>query len=942
MKNYRRNSPNVYRRPARTLEIAGPALPRWTPPYLDMLSEGEDTRAVLIPVSLEGHEAIGQPYRYVVQCRTDIDVPGYPDVITLDLDRIVGTAVTVSIDIPGKGTFIPAMPGDTGRGNIGFGVREISGMVTEAGYVRHDDRAIVYQFVIEPALAKARKGRNYRIFQNSTVIDVIESILAAYPMSIDWRIAGPPVIDHYPTRDLIRQHFESDAAFFQRLCEHYGLFYWFEHSNTYHRIVIADTMGAFHPHGEAYETILFSTADRIDEEHIDRFEVISRQTEGKVTAVDHDYTRPRLARHNFPLSEESEDPRDTAEADQEYYTYANVSQPRQGAQGLSGTPNQVDQEAQFAALVRMQALRCQGLRAKGHGNMRGLTTGFTFELAGHPYGKANQEYVVVSTTLRITDAGQASGTAQEFSCETDFEVQPVREYFRMPHETPWPQVSVERAIVTGPDGQEIWTDAYGRIKCQVVPDREGNFDENSFIWVSPMQPWQHGQTGTAAVPRIGSEVYIGYVNSNPDMPVLLGSTVNANNQPGWQLPANQWLSGLRSRMQGGVSSNHLVLDDTKGKQQAQLASDHGKSSLSVGYNTRIDGNAGRQDARGEGFELRTDLWGALRAAMGLLVTTFGRSGAAGEVKEMAGTVARLTQARAQHEDLSRLAQQHNAQTLDASQADAASTIKTQNEAIRGNGGRAGNDFPELTRPDMVLASAAGIATMATDSTHMASHNDHAITAGRDVSYSAGRSCHVAARGAVSLFAYQQGMKFIAARGAWVAQAQSGPMSLAALGDVTVSSTDGRIVITASKEVWIGAGGSYVQINGSGITNGSPGPILEKTPSWDKPGADVKRMPLPAMPVTPLVQDPAHVYSQTFDVSTVTANPGIGPALANQPYRIYLPDGTIQQQGMLTEGSTVTVSTPESTRLKCKIGAGDWGTVEDAYDHHELEDDAGPA
>ncbi|CAG9268636.1 hypothetical protein PCAR4_80002 [Paraburkholderia caribensis] len=73
MQNHLRNSPSIYRRPARTLEIAGPALPRWTPPYLDMLSEGEDTRAVLIPVSLEGHEAIGQPYRYVVQCRTDID-----------------------------------------------------------------------------------------------------------------------------------------------------------------------------------------------------------------------------------------------------------------------------------------------------------------------------------------------------------------------------------------------------------------------------------------------------------------------------------------------------------------------------------------------------------------------------------------------------------------------------------------------------------------------------------------------------------------------------------------------------------------------------------------------------------------------------------------------------------------------------------------------------
>jgi type VI secretion system secreted protein VgrG len=92
-----------------------------------------------------------------------------------------------------------------------------------------------------------------------------------------------------------------------------------------------------------------------------------------------------------------------------------------------------------------------------------------------------------------------------------------------------------------------------------------------------------------------------------------------------------------------------------------------------------------------------------------------------------------------------------------------------------------------------------------------------------------------------------------------------------------------------------------------------------------------------MPVTPLVQNPASVYSQTFDVSTVAANLGVGTAVANQPYRVYLPDGTIQQQGMLTEGSTVTVNTSESTRVKCEIGAGDWCTSEDAYDHHELED-----
>ncbi|PRX16183.1 uncharacterized protein DUF2345, partial [Paraburkholderia sp. BL18I3N2] len=128
---------------------------------------------------------------------------------------------------------------------------------------------------------------------------------------------------------------------------------------------------------------------------------------------------------------------------------------------------------------------------------------------------------------------------------------------------------------------------------------------------------------------------------------------------------------------------------------------------------------------------------------------------------------------------------------------------------------------------------------AADSTHMASANDHAVTAGRDVSVSSGRSLFASVRGAISLYAWQFGMKLIAAKGRVDIQAQSDQMTLAALKDVTVSSTDGRIVITAAKEVWLGAGGSYIQINGSGIINGSPGPILEKTASWDVPGPDVQ-------------------------------------------------------------------------------------------------------
>ncbi|MFL9966228.1 DUF2345 domain-containing protein, partial [Paraburkholderia sediminicola] len=240
-------------------------------------------------------------------------------------------------------------------------------------------------------------------------------------------------------------------------------------------------------------------------------------------------------------------------------------------------------------------------------------------------------------------------------------------------------------------------------------------------------------------------------------------------------------------------------------------------------------------------------------------------------------------------------------------------------------------------PDLVLASAAGLATTAADSTHQASVNDHAITAGRDYSLSAGRSYHASVRGSISLFAYQDGMKFYAAKGGVELQAQSDEMALAALKDLTITSTDGRIVLNAAKEIWIGAGGSYIRITGSGIINGSPGPIMEKAPKWGKQGASSIRAPLPVMPATPLEQNPAELYTQKFDVSTVAENLGDGLTLANQPYRIYLPDDTLKQQGMLTDGATLTVFTAEPMKVRCEIGAGDWDVIEDAYDHHELED-----
>jgi type VI secretion system secreted protein VgrG len=822
MKNER--SPHPYQTPERTLAISGDALPMWTARRIN-IRFAEPDKPVLIPTWLHGREAIGELYSYTVRMRTDIDAPS--ERTTLDLDTIVGTQVTVSIDVPGKGTFVPGMPGDTGRGNIGFYTREISGRVSVARFVRCDGRSMIYEFVVEPVLAEAAKGSNYRIFLGDTVREVIEKLLARYPVTIDWRIAGPHYGKRvYPTRDLIRQHWESDMTCVQRLCEHYGLFYWFEHENGFHRIIIADTMGAFHRHGEACETIRFSTGDRFDEEHIDRLDVASRQTEGRVTVVDHDYAEPRVARSTVPLREDMHDPRDTARAEQEVYAYANVSQPHPAGERFDSTPEGTRDDARNVAMVRMQALRCQGLRAKGHGNMRGLTVGHTFHLTDHPYEKANQEYLVVSATLTIEENDQASGTGQVFRCETDFEIQPTHEYFRMPLRTPWPsQAGFEYAIVTGPDDHEIWTDLYGRVKCQLIPDREGKLDHKAFIWVLPMQPWQNRQMGSAFVPRIGSQVLIGYVNGNPEMPFIVASSVNRNNLPAWKQPFNQWVSGFRSKMQGGFSANHLGFVDTKGELQAQLSSDHGTSQLSLGFLRRLLGNEGLKDSRGEGFELRTDFWGVLRAAMGLLITTQGRTDASGKAKDMDETVTRLTQARDLHETLTGFAQDHEVQRKDADQSDVAKSIRQQNDELRGKPTSRADDAPEFTAPHIAISSPAGTELSTGGSTHIQSDQDFAVTSGRHVAVAAGRSVFVTVFESFLLFVRNAAINIVAGMGKVRVESQGESVEVIARKVLELMSTSGWVEIKSPKGVRISGGGSVMEISGSGIKGFTSGEFL---------------------------------------------------------------------------------------------------------------------
>ena len=404
----------------------------------------------------------------------------------------------------------------------------------------------------------------------------------------------------------------------------------------------------------------------------------------------------------------------------------------------------------------------------------------------------------------------------------DIQWRPGRYYNSQPCTYP----GIQTAIVVGPAGSEIHTDGYGRVKIQFHWDRLGNYDENSSPWLRVMSPGAGSEFGNIRLPRVGEEVAVVFLDANIDHPVILGALYNYSHMPPWKLPEQQALSGLRSRElkggEGGKRGNHLVLDDTPSKIQAQLKSDHQCSQLSLGHITRVEDTSGRKDARGEGWELRTDGHGVARAAQGMLITTETRQNARGPIKDMGETSQRLAAAVDQHELLAKIAQENGAQDIVDSQTSVAEVLHTQNKEIESSTSKS-DGFPQISKPHLIFASPAGIATTTAQSTHIASDLNTAITAGKNISIAVGAGFFASIRQTFRLFVQKAGMKLIAASGDIDMKALTDSVNLFA--KLNITQTANRIIISAKEDIVINGGGSYAKFSAGGIEHGTTGTFV---------------------------------------------------------------------------------------------------------------------
>lgn len=901
-----------------TLRVSSPALPVFAGSPL------------LHPVRLAGHEGVNSLFEYELILETpDLLVPGARTdaCADIDLDAFVGREVHCEIELDGAGSFVPGATG-AAVDHIGVGTRHINALIAEAELLGEDGRHLRYRLVLRPTLHRATLNSDCRIFQNQTPLQILDALLAPYAIPVDKRL-----VETYPLRDFQTQFNESDFVFFERLCQKWGISYHFEHDAQAHRLVLGDHLDAFLPQpSEAYRAVAYHPPGwKVDAEYIHAFRPASRLTSGRYSSRDYDYTRPRA-----DLKAGRRDPRPTGHSDAEVYAWHAALAGSHYAQPDAGTaePNDPRAEGDLLARIRMEQLRTAGARSRAAGNLRALVPGFTFALTRHPRTTANAEYLVLDTDFSIEDTAQDSQVRDaigerrpRWRVSVDLVAHPLREPLRpdptrmRPH-THGPQT----ARVVGPEGQNVWTDELGRIKVQFPWDREGGENENSSCWVRVSSPWAGNQMGGVHLPRVGQEVVIDFIAGDPDLPLCTGRVHNQLNLPPWHLPDQAALSGFRSRelKPGGGNgaagrSNHLVMDDTADHLQTQLKSDHQCSSLSMGSIARIDDHQGRQDPRGDGFELRTEGHGAVRATEGLLISTEARPDARAHITDMPETIARLAHAGRLHGNLGAAARQARAQDTD-DQDDVAQALAAQNDDIRGTGRIADPDtgrFAELEAPHIVLASPAGIGATSARDTHLHAGGHLALTADRHASIAAGRSFLASARKAIRLFAHEAGMRLIAHAGDIEIKALKHGISV--MAQLSITQTADEISIVARKKLTLGGGGSTIRLDGAGIEH--------ETSGFHRVHASVHGLVGPRNSSTPPWAGHASLADDTLDAATtltfvLRAHAEDGRLIAMEPYALFKDGAEIGKGATDARGRLVIQDhTPGTGAYKVRLSNG---------------------
>ncbi|OAT78214.1 type IV secretion protein Rhs [Mangrovibacter phragmitis] len=668
-------------------------------------------------------------------------------------------------------------------------VRTIHGVVTGFEYLGSSRDEAHYALVLQPRMALLSNANNNAIFQDMSVPQIVESILRERH-----NMRGQDFLfsltHKYPRREQVMQYGESDLRFISRLLSEVGI--WFRFTpDTRLKIDVIEFFDSSHGYEKGLVLPDIPPSGHNDNGvdavwGIERYYQVVTQ---KVSVQDYHYLNAGADMH-VQVDITRGDSTTYGEA---YHWGSHYSEP--GDRFTRPLP--VETGVFYARLHHERYLNGKAGMA-GNSNCAVLAPGKVVNLADPA-----QEGGSLSPGMLVTSI---SCSARRDSCFTaHFTALPfTHDYCFRPQLIPHPQMSgTVPARVTSTTKNDIYghIDKHGRYRVKLLFDRATWPEGSESLWVRQARPYA-GETFGFHLPLLaGTEVAIAFEDGNPDRPYIAGALHNSSH------PDLVTIRNYRRNVLRTPANNKIRLEDARNQEHIKVSTEYGgKSQLNLGHLV----NSERQ-IRGEGFELRTDLWGAIRAKNGVLISADAQPSARGEQREMQAAISLLKGALLDLTRWGSIAPVHQNFPPDTAGLE---------HLVEGAAG--------LSSPVVVLSAPQGIAAVTPASALLHTGKSLHLQSQGEVQIATSARHAVNAAKSISLLAHQEGMRLVSAKGPLAVESHNDTLSLSALQDISVRSVQGQLTLTATKGITLACGGAAIHLSAQGnIEICSKGPLILK-------------------------------------------------------------------------------------------------------------------
>ncbi|EFL7008609.1 type VI secretion system tip protein VgrG [Escherichia coli] len=799
-------------------------------------------------LTFTGHEQLSSPFRYDIEF-TSTDKAIEPESVLMQ-----------------DGAFSLSAPPVQGM-PVQVPLRTLHGVITGFKHLSSSQDEARYEVRLEPRMALLTRSRQNAIYQNQTVPQIVEKILRERH-----QMRGQDFVFNlksaYPSREQVMQYGEDDLTFVSRLLSEVGIWFrfatdarlkievveFYDDQSGYERGL---TLPLRHPSG------LFDG----ETEAVWGLNTAYSVVEKSVTTRDYNY---RTATAEMMTEQHDATGGDNTTYGEAYHYADNFLQKGDKEAAESGA---------FYARIRHERYLNEQAILQGQSTSSLLMPGLEIKVQGDDAPAVFRKGVLIT--------GVTASAARDRSYELTFTAIPYSErYGYRPALIPCPVMAgTLPARVTSTVKNDIYAhiDKDGRYRVNLDFDRDTWKPGYESLWVRQSRPYAGDTYGLHLPLLAGTEVSIAFEEGNPDRPYIAGVKHDSAHTD------HVTIQNYKRNVLRTPANNKIRLDDERGKEHIKVSTEYGgKSQLNLGH--LVD--AGKQQ-RGEGFELRTDLWGTVRAKKGIFISSDAQDKAQGKVREMAPAMAILDGAQSQMKSLST-----DAQTANADPADLSSQIALLQQSVK-----------DLTQAAILLSAPKGVAIASGEHLQLAASKNLIANAGNHADIGVVKNMFIGVGQALSVFVRKAGIKLFANKGAISVQAQNDLMELLAQKSIEITSTEDEIKITAKKKIPLNGGGSYIRLDACGIEAGTPGEYNVKAGYY---GRKPKAKLTPELMAFPVIK------SEDFNQSFILLDENTGQPLINWPYELELESG-LKMSGITDEnGNTELISSDKEEVVNISV------------------------